>query len=181
MYTKCYLKTLEGFKFSSTCDFDPETGVQFQKMTPEVMEEYSFWKKNGKFSSIPMLEEGKFFDLLTGKPIVWYVERSKGRIVLSPLPGFDPVSGVRLKPITREIIEQYNLEGTGQTQSHIAPPVSKQEMARLTEDIVEALDYIMYVQSSIHKGKDCCPYHPMIVRRFFLCIEHQRSVTQGIF
>jgi hypothetical protein len=154
VYTKCYLKTLEGFKFSSTCDFDPETGVQFQKMTPEVMEEYTFWKKNGKFASVPALEEGKFFDLLTGKPIVWYVERSNGRIVLSPLPGFDPVSGVRLKPITREVVEQYNLEGSGQSVSRITPPVSSQQMSRLTKEVEDALEYILYVQSSFLEPED---------------------------
>lgn len=36
---RCYARTPAGIRFSSTCDYDPEFGVKYQKITPELMHE----------------------------------------------------------------------------------------------------------------------------------------------
>lgn len=104
---KCYAKTLEGFKFSSTCDFDPKLGVRFQKIDSDVMKEIVFWQRNGALKDIPPVNDGQYFDPLTGESIVWYSLNSNGSIQLFSLPGFDPATGKRLKPITQKIIDEY--------------------------------------------------------------------------
>jgi len=113
---KCYAKTLEGFKFSSVCDFDPKLGVRFQKITPEVMKEIVFWEKSGSLKNVPPVKEGQYFDPLTGEAVVWYSLRSDGSIHLFSLPGFDPTIGETLKPITKEIIAKYRLDVSGNAQ-----------------------------------------------------------------
>ena len=113
---KCYAKTLEGFEFSSTCDFDPKFGVRFQKITSDVMKEIVFWEKNGTLKDVPSVKDGQYFDHLTGESIVWYSVRSNGSINLFSLPGYDPATGEILKPITKKIIDEYSL-GDGSTAS----------------------------------------------------------------
>lgn len=107
---KCYAKTLEGFKFSSTCDFDPKLGVRFQKIDSDVMKEIVFWQRNGALKDIPSVNDGQYFDPLTGESIVWYSLHSNGSIRLFSLPGFDPATGKRLKPITKKVIDEYELD-----------------------------------------------------------------------
>lgn len=101
---KYYIKTLDGFKFSSAEDFDPKFGIKFKPITQEVIKEYFFWQKTGKLEIIPEVTAGKYFDMITGEPIVWYSERPDGTIKLFALPGHDPTTGELLKPITKEIV-----------------------------------------------------------------------------
>jgi len=101
---KYYIKTLEGFKFSSKGDYDPVIGDRFKAITPEIYKEYYLWQKTGKLENIPEVRAGKYFDMLTGEPIVWYSERPDGKIKLFPLPGFDPMTQKRLKPMAPDVI-----------------------------------------------------------------------------
>jgi hypothetical protein len=105
---KFYVKTLEGFKLSSTEDWDPIFNVKYKPMSEEISKEYYFWKKTGKLQNIPEVEPGKYFDLLTGTPITWYVRRSNGLIDLSSLPGYDQVSGRPLLPMTEKLGDSLN-------------------------------------------------------------------------
>jgi hypothetical protein len=101
---KFFIKTMEGFKFSSAADFDPQLGLQYEAVTPEVMQQYYFWKKYDRYETMPTVQPGKYFDMLTGKPIVWYVVRSDGEFALYPLPGFDPKTGKALLPMNAEVV-----------------------------------------------------------------------------
>ncbi len=104
-YSRCYLKTLDGFKFSSKCDYDPEFGMKYEPITPAITKEIHLWEKSGNLQNIPNVQEGKYFDQLTGEPVVWYsINPVNGRIRLFPLPGYDPMTGERLKPMTKEAI-----------------------------------------------------------------------------
>ncbi|MFH1173471.1 MAG: hypothetical protein V1692_02990 [bacterium] len=102
---KYYVKTLEGFKFSNTPDFDPMVGVKYKPINADIIRDYYFWEKNGRYSNLPEVTKGKYFDITTGEPIVWYAERAEGTRALFPLPGYDPLTGKALKPITAEIAE----------------------------------------------------------------------------
>jgi hypothetical protein len=103
---KYYIKTLDGFKFSSAEDFDPKFGIRYKPITQEVIKEYFFWQKTGKLKSIPEVKAGKYFDMITGESIVWYSEREDGTIKLFSLPGHDPTTGDLLKPITKEVAKR---------------------------------------------------------------------------
>lgn len=104
---KFVIETLDGFKFSNTQDIDPKWGIRYKPITPEILRRYHFWKKNGRNDAIPLVQPGKYFDMLTGEPIVWYTERQNGEIILFSLPGHDQKTGKVLKPITSEMVDQY--------------------------------------------------------------------------
>ncbi|MDD5528077.1 MAG: hypothetical protein PHO56_03855 [Patescibacteria group bacterium] len=102
---KYYVKTLEGFKFSSSENFDPKFGVKFKPITAQIIKEYYLWEKTGKMQGGLVVVPGKYFDAITGEPIAWYAKRADGEIQLFSLPGYDPVTGDLLKPITKEVAE----------------------------------------------------------------------------
>ncbi|MCK4554057.1 hypothetical protein KAU19_03780 [Candidatus Parcubacteria bacterium] len=102
---KYYIKTLDGFKFSSSVDYDPMFGIKYKPITGDVIKEYYFWQKTGKLGNIPQVQPGRYFDMITGEPIVWYIERTDKEIELFSLPGYDPLTGEPLKPITKEVIK----------------------------------------------------------------------------
>lgn len=66
----------------------------------------TFDKEAMKLRKLDCSSEMKFFN--SGKPVVWYVKRD-GMIELYNNMGFHPVTGKPLKPITKYIIEKYNL------------------------------------------------------------------------
>lgn len=115
---KFYVKTLEGFKFSSSENFDPKFGVKYRPITSQVVKECYFWEKTGKLQNISKVEPGKYFNLVTGEPIAWYVERENGQIEMYSLPGYDPKTGVLLKPVSKEVAErasQYQNSSTSES------------------------------------------------------------------
>jgi len=101
--SKYYIKTISGFKFSSQEDYDPVLCVKYKPVTAEIIKEYLAYKKTGELGEIPEVEPGKYFDMITGEPIVWYSEKSDGKIKLYSVPGFDQETGEVLKPMTTEI------------------------------------------------------------------------------
>ncbi|MDD4271231.1 MAG: cell envelope integrity protein TolA [Patescibacteria group bacterium] len=102
---KYYIKTMDGFRFSNSADYDPRFGIKYKAITPEVVKEFYFWEKTGKMQNMPNVTRGKYFDQVTGEPIVWYAERPDGTRELFPLPGHDPLTGKNLKSMTAEIAE----------------------------------------------------------------------------
>jgi hypothetical protein len=72
----------------------------------EAIKEFYSWQKTGKIGDIPRVKIGEYFDQITGEPIVWYSERD-GKIFLFSLPGHDPLTGNRLKPVTKEIASRF--------------------------------------------------------------------------
>lgn len=100
---KYYIKTLNGYKFSSTDDFDPVFGVKYKVITKEMTKEYQLWQKTGKLNTPPKVKEGQYFDTVTGEPITWFSKRTDGAIYVFSLPGYDPLTGEALKPTTKEI------------------------------------------------------------------------------
>jgi len=106
----CYIKTIHGFKVGGAdsegeCGFDPETGEKFKLFDKASAAEYRLWLKGGGIKTSPV-EEGEYFDLLTGKPIVWYALRDEKKVALFSLPGFDPLTGNPLFPITKDVAEK---------------------------------------------------------------------------
>ena len=93
---KHYALTPEGYRFFNSPGFDPKYGIALSPVTPEV----AAWAEN------PTVHPGQYFDPLTGRPLAWYAKRSAG-IELYPLPGFDPQTGRQLRPVTKEIVEEY--------------------------------------------------------------------------
>jgi signal transduction histidine kinase len=107
---KYYIKTMNEFKTSSAPDYDPETGLKYQPITPEIAKEMEMWAATGKVENMPAIANGKYFSTLTGEPTVWYVIDSYDKVKLFPLPGYNPSTGDRLLPVTKAIIKRYERE-----------------------------------------------------------------------
>lgn len=122
---KCYAKTTQGFKFSSVCDYDPELGVRFHEITPEVAKEIAVWKQTGENGEPPVHVPGKFFDSLTGEAKSWYVIQPDGSLYVSTLPGYDELTGEKLLPMTKEIVEQFQLTKKSHQGGIYKPPAPK--------------------------------------------------------
>ncbi len=106
---KYYIKTLAGFKFSSREDFDPQFGIKYKPIDAQTVQEYYLWEKTGKMQ-VPTVQPGKYFDIITGEPIVWYADRPDGSVELFPLPGYDPLTGQALRPMTKEVAERRRMQ-----------------------------------------------------------------------
>lgn len=152
-YSRCYLKSLAGFKFSSTCDYDPKFGMKYQPITPQVMKEIYFWEKNGTLQKVPTVQEGKYFDQLTGEALVWYsIQPSDGKVRLFPLPGYDPLTGDQLRPIDKETVEKVRRFGFVMGNPNIKEDPAKKEarnkasttdvVARPDESVRKALEFL---------------------------------------
>jgi hypothetical protein len=105
-----YIKTMNKFKISSAPDYDPETGLKYQPITPETVKEIEMWAATGKVENMPSIVGGQYFSKLTGEPIVWYIIDSNDKVNLFPLPGYDPSTGDKLLPVTKAIIKRYKKE-----------------------------------------------------------------------
>jgi hypothetical protein len=140
---KYYIKTLDGFKFSSKEDFDPEFGIRYKPITQEIVKEYFFWQKTGNLKTIPEVKAGKYFDMITGEPIVWYSERQDGTIKLFSLPGHDPTTGELLKPITKDVAKRKQIN-FGKEE----PTYERKKIVRLIKDGKIDLDWYFKTQEN---------------------------------
>jgi len=102
---KYYAITLEGYVFSSTENYDSKLGIKYRPVTNEVAKEYYLWKRTGQIGKIPEVEPGKYFNSITGEPVVWYIKRDNGDYQLFSLPGYDPLTGDAVLPITKKIVK----------------------------------------------------------------------------
>lgn len=107
--TKYYALTPEGYRFFDAPGFDPKYGIKLSPVTPEV----------AALAENPTVQPKQYFDPLTGKPLAWYAKRPEG-IALFSMPGFDPVTGDKLRSITKEVAEAYAKEQTVKAVSHDA-------------------------------------------------------------
>jgi len=131
--TQYYVKTMNGFKFSSAPDIDPQFGIRYQPVTPEIVKEILAWRKLGTYEKMPVVQPGKYFDMLSGNPIAWYIERGN-EIVLFPLPGFDPQTGERLKPMTSESSKRYDKQVQAKLEAAIAREKQAQAETALAKE-----------------------------------------------
>lgn len=97
---KFCIKTLQGFRCSTAPGFDPELGVEYQPVTPELAEEMVMWRRTQQVKA-PTHAEDVFFDPLRGKPVKWYYRLPSGEIEVFSLPGHHPKYGDVLRPVTK--------------------------------------------------------------------------------
>ena len=108
--TKCYVLTRDGkVRFRELGHkIDPETGLQCRDYTPAMLErlkEYQAGKRPEQVFENPI-----FFEVRTGEPIIWYWASRSGEILIFNFMGFNPKNGEELNPITKEIVEAYEIQ-----------------------------------------------------------------------
>jgi hypothetical protein len=120
LMTKCYVVTRDQIKVLNRVGIDPQTGLTCRVLTPEMAEkvrEYQGGKRPTKIADLPVV----FFSALTGEPIVWFTKGTAPHsIELFDLMGFNPRTGEELKPVTRQISDEWTLDQ--QQEAQRTPP-----------------------------------------------------------
>ena len=101
---KCYVITRESVIYRERPGFDPSTGRECKPVTPELVEKLREYERGNRPTRIETASPG-FFDLGTGRPIVWFYKNKNGEIELFSLMGFHPETGDELEPVSKEIVE----------------------------------------------------------------------------
>jgi len=108
---KYYAVTPEGYRFFDSPGFDPKYGMKLEKVTPDIARVYEM-TKGVPISSTPSNPDtmSAFFDPYTGAPATWYSQRPDGTLEFFKNPGYHPKYGTPLKPVTPEIIQQFEAQ-----------------------------------------------------------------------
>lgn len=96
--------TNSGLVLSQRPGVDPGTGATFEPVTKETAPVVTLWLKTG---GLPPLQDqpcAPAFNALSGQALCWFELTSDG-VLFSRLPGYSPVDGQRLQPVTHAIIE----------------------------------------------------------------------------
>jgi TPR repeat protein len=106
---KCYVMTRTSIKTLNRVGIDPETGRECRPLTPQIAEKIEEYRSGHRPTQITS-NDPKFFDAITGEPVVWFSKDDKGEIELFDLMGFHPRTGEELTPITRQIAEAWKTQ-----------------------------------------------------------------------
>lgn len=98
---KWYALTPEGVKYYSRSGFDTTYGISLQPVTPELMPKLKLLEK-GEYKPIDPTQK-PLFNPITGQPLAWYYQYPEGRFEFYDTPGYHPLTGTLLKPVTQEV------------------------------------------------------------------------------
>jgi len=106
---KCYVITRDGVRYGERAGIDPGTGRQCRPVTPEMVERLREYEKGNRPK---LIADGMptFFNQGTGEPIVWHSRKKSGEIELFDLMGFHPASGEELIPVSRDVVDAWNIQ-----------------------------------------------------------------------
>jgi len=119
---KWYALTPEGVKFYDRPGVDTTYGIPLKPVTPEVIRKLKLLQQ-GEFKPIDP-SRATFFNPITGEAQVWYYKYPDGSLEFYDKPGFHPVTGTPLQPVTQEVYFEW-----GKTQKSKQPTASVGEMA----------------------------------------------------
>jgi hypothetical protein len=100
---KFYAHTPEGIRYFDAPGFDPKYGIPLKPVDPGVARSQSL-------STLPpkkLDQPSQFFDFATKEPLVWYYKGADGTVEFFDQPGFHPKYAQELKPVTPEIVEEF--------------------------------------------------------------------------
>jgi hypothetical protein len=106
---RCYVMTRTTIKVLNRVGIDPETGLECRPLSPQMVEKIDLYRSGHRATQITSADP-KFFDAVTGEPIVWFSKSDKGEIELFDLMGFHPKTGEELTPITRQVADAWKAQ-----------------------------------------------------------------------
>lgn len=95
-----------GLIFSAHPGVDPKTGAVLQPVTEETAPLVALWIKTGGLPPLQHEPCSPAFSALTGQALCWFEKTSNG-ILFSRLPGYSPLDGQRLLPVTHSVIARW--------------------------------------------------------------------------
>lgn len=126
------------YKFFEHDGLCPVHGKALQPVTPEVVEIVQGVRKHGPPHEIDLGPDGPFVSAATGQPAVWFGERDS-RLVAYSGPGFDAITGARLRPATPDLVERFRGGLLAQAESRRAE-AARADAARQAADRLAALE-----------------------------------------
>jgi hypothetical protein len=96
-----------GYRLSFAAGVERQYGVVFRPITPTLARQILAWERAGRSPRMQSIPCDPAFDLYSGDPICWFDKDHDGRLRFSPVPGFDPETGVALESVTGSVIEQF--------------------------------------------------------------------------
>lgn len=101
---KCYIVLRDSIKYGENTGIDPKTGLECKALTPDIAERVERYANGNRPKRIDTTDP-TFFDLRTGRPIVWFAKNKSQTIEIFDLMGFHPDTGEELSPISKDIVE----------------------------------------------------------------------------
>jgi hypothetical protein len=108
---KCYVLRRDGITILNHVGIDPDTGRECKLLTPQMTEKYNAYK-DGKRPQRVTENNTAFFDPVSGEPVIWFAKGDAGRIELFDLMGFHPQTGEELKPVDRQIVDDWRKQSS---------------------------------------------------------------------
>jgi len=99
-----YAHTPQGIYQSRRPGVDPHYGIPLKAITPAVAASLHLISKRSFFRADPA--QSYWFHPNTGDPLLWYTPQSKGLPEFFSLPGYHPLTGATLQPITPDLYEK---------------------------------------------------------------------------
>lgn len=121
LMTRCYVLTRDSIKVMNQPGIDPQTGRECRLLTPQMAEkviEYQNGKRPSQVQNLPVV----FFSPISGEALVWYTQSPPTGIELFDLMGFNPRTGEELKPVTRQIADDWTKDRLAQQQDRERRP-----------------------------------------------------------
>jgi hypothetical protein len=103
---RCYVLTRDSVKVLNRVGVDPETGRECRPLTPVMQEKIALYQEGNRPTRITT-NSPAFFSAISGEPVVWYSKDTSGAIELFDLMGYHPQTGEELKPVTRQIVAEW--------------------------------------------------------------------------
>lgn len=128
---KCFIVTREAILYGDRPGIDPKTGLDCRPVTAEIVERLQKYQSGQRPKRIASANY-EFFSSVTGNAVSWYQRDQKGRLELFDLMGFHPETGLPLRAVTTEVVEQWKLQLLRRTPNRIQIDVGQQFFDSLT-------------------------------------------------
>jgi hypothetical protein len=103
--------------------------MPYQAVTPEVFSEYLAWKRHGESMKVSAEQCPNLFSPDTGQPQCWILALPTGGFEFSPVPGYHPVYGTKMVPVTPGLareVEDYRQRVTDRAQKESEKQIETQ-------------------------------------------------------
>ncbi|GAB4534729.1 MAG: hypothetical protein Fur0020_01570 [Thermodesulfovibrionia bacterium] len=116
---KWYALTPDGVRFFDGPGTNPVYGIPLKPVTPDVIRNLKLLQK-GEFRPVNP-DTVQFFNPITGEVQVWYYQYPDGSLEFYNKPGYHPITGEPLKPVTKQIYFEWKERTNQKAKSTEAP------------------------------------------------------------
>jgi hypothetical protein len=148
---KWYALTPEGVKYFDRSGVDPVYGITLKPVTQDVIRNLKLLEK-GEFRPVDP-NNVQFFNPITGEAQVWYFRYPDGIFEFFDKPGYHPITGEPLKPVSKDIYFEWKEKSTkGKQDKRIAnnQEESRQLRKHGESQLVARLSRLQEFKSSVN-------------------------------